>query len=1324
MVILKFKKTDTFDKKERILDRDCKITYKFNGLVNLQFRLFDDEVLHCEDRFECLGNRYVVKAIENYNVSCELDLNDFHTTFFTGKSKYNRLTLIEMLKKITNWEILNGQSKTFRRTLNIEDCSAFKVLFDIEKIFDVAFVFDCINKTIKVVDEPNKTNLIVSKTVNLESIDMTTDTYEHYTRLYAYGKDGLSFSEINDGKDYVEDFTYNSNVISAVFRDDRFTNKDNLKAKALELLKIHCKPITEFKVKVKDLGASVLYSDNHYYAKYLKALSLHDEFYLENHLIKGRGIKDRLEKYRVIELVSFTGDPQANEVTVVNRGRSLNKMLAGIDEKITTDVLRKVNDEFSTRFDENRKELEKHFEDLRSSGHKIEENGTIYFVDKLPKEQAKNVLKIGVGGIMGSSNGFLGPYETAITNDGRINLNKAMVGELDGHYIRANTVDFDKLTMEAREKLKNGLVTTEEFSKFKLDKDGFNQYIEQKVNEKGEVLKKYASDFFTEKEEVIKHEFNSSIDNKAKSLKSEFDSKADSLKSEINSSIDSKTNNLKSEINSTIDVIESKFDYRLDDRVDLINSNVDSKIAEVNKGIDGKIKSSDDKLRNEIGSSIGNIYDDLNKKNYELGQKQDKDIQSLKSDVDKKIDDNSRSLNSKMDNMNRNFEEGGKYLYDLYTTSNNRLDNELKNVDGKIAGAVNEMNGKAEKLAYDINKSAGNLRSEFNKNIDDKTGVLRSDINSNTSKINNNIKKIELIERDTKKFREFSSTIDEFKSKIGEIEKNKFEITTEGKNLCAETGETKHGNDLDFNTTETLKANKEYYILAEASGVKNDKQWTKIYNANLKQLDIFDANYRLQSGKILVNGLNVWKVSYDHDVTHVNIWPCGSDTTIKKVRIYEASKSEDKKNLYVSHNISSPGSNGTLKKIEFRVSEKLEYGEIYAIEFNSGVQFKYHIVNNYSNFFDATFISNGASSMTGENGYYFEEKNTNGTFYVTMLVTMSEDAELKLYGDVKIYKSNIKNTTKSGFDVINEISSQIRQTKSEIDLTVKKNDIINSINVSPEGTKIKGGAIVDVLEGKEIIGGIIKGNYRMEIGDTGYMYPCYDDDVSGLVMKIPHKGGNSGIVCQFNGNPKTQAKGKDRYYPLGLYIYRCENDWNRVDDNDSYILHVDGFVNAKGVGGIRFDDAPPKYKGNNLWGIGACEKEHSNVKLSFGGGDNDIYYDWNGTLYSLYKAIISSSSDRRLKTNIKKSLSSGLDIVNRLKFYSFDWRKDKIKDKNKAGFKIGMIAQDVEKIDKDLIYTEGGSKFVDTYRMLNVALKAIQELSGKVARLESECKGA
>lgn len=400
----------------------------------------------------------------------------------------------------------------------------------------------------------------------------------------------------------------------------------------------------------------------------------------------------------------------------------------------------------------------------------------------------------------------------------------------------------------------------------------------------------------------------------------------------------------------------------------------------------------------------------------------------------------------------------------------------------------------------------------------------------------------------------------------------------------------------------------------------------------------------------------------------------------------------------------------------------MQYGEIYAIEFNSEVQFKYYIINN--DIYNTTYINNSATIMSGENGCYFEEKHQDGTFSVDMAVSMLEDSELKLYGDVKIYKSNIKNTTKSGLDVINEISSQIRQTKSEIDLTVKKNNVINSINISSEGTRIHGGAIVDVLEGKEIVGGVIRGNYRMEIGDTGYMYPCYNYDVSGLVMKIPHKGGasGSGIVCQFNGNPRTQAAGEFSYYPYGLYIYRCENGWNRVNGNDSYILHVDGFVNARGVGGLRF--TKDNDGDNNLWCIGSFQNEHKSVRLEFGGGGNDIYYKSSNLRYSLWDAMTNALSDVRYKTNIKKSDVDCLDIVNKLKFYSFDWAKGKDPCRKKEPFEVGMIAQDVERIDNNFVYDNDGVKFVDTYRMLNVALKAIQELSGKVARLESECKGA
>lgn len=712
-----------------------------------------------------------------------------------------------------------------------------------------------------------------------------------------------------------------------------------------------------------------------------------------------------------------------------------------------------------------------------------------------------------------------------------------------------------------------------------------------------------------------------------------------------------------------------------DESKKVFKNNVVAFKNDINNDIDSKIKSNDEKLRNEIGNSIGNIYDDLNKKNYELGQK-----------------------------------------------TNKRINEELKRVDGDISNAKAEMNGKAEKLSSDINKSANGLRSELNNNINNKANKLKGDINSNASKIDVNIKKIELIERETKKFREFSSTIDEFKSKIGEIEKNKFEITTEGKNLCAETGETKHGNDLDFNTTETLKANKEYYILAEADGVKGSDQWTKIYNANMKQLD-FPADGYKKDSKILVNGLNVWKVSYDHDVTRVNIWPCGSDTSISNVRIYEAVRHESKRNIYVSHEVEhiKYGSND-FHKVVFKVSEKLEKGEIYAIEFNSGVSFGYCIVNN-NNVFQSTFIQNNAERMMGENGCYFENIEDNFDYNVTMIVSMSKDAELKLYGDVKIYKSNIKGESKNVFDSINEISSkirqtkseitsqvmeakrnidntisemssQIRQTKSEIDLTVKKNDVISSINLSPEGVRIDASK-VEITGSLHAYKGYIGG---FEIGEKhGSQWFGGRNHNTGM-----YSGEYGHTLLWANwGNNWDNAKATAWYIDSTGSMY-CGNNakfnsYIEVEGGSFFKddVHIGDSANIRYSNGVYLYS--PVY--NQL------RRDQGYLHLIHQGSGEDWVQLW------------SDSSDRRYKRNIKPSKVKGLEVVNSLKTYSYT--KEIKKYDIKKDIECGIMAQDVEKYAKDAFYkTPDDIYSYNPFELVPYLIKAIQELDTKVKKLD------
>lgn len=58
---------------------------------------------------------------------------------------------------------------------------------------------------------------------------------------------------------------------------------------------------------------------------------------------------------------------------------------------------------------------------LNKNGYVYIDENEIMILDRLPKSEAKNVWRFGLGGIGFSSNGYEGPFETAITMDGQIN---------------------------------------------------------------------------------------------------------------------------------------------------------------------------------------------------------------------------------------------------------------------------------------------------------------------------------------------------------------------------------------------------------------------------------------------------------------------------------------------------------------------------------------------------------------------------------------------------------------------------------------------------------------------------------------------------------------------------------------------------------------------------------------------------------------------------------------------------------------------------------------------------------------------------------------
>ena len=86
-------------------------------------------------------------------------------------------------------------------------------------------IFDCPNQLVHLLTfGGNDSGALFAYRKNLKSIERVVDTRSLVTRLYAYGKDGMTFASINNGKEYVEDFTYTSEVRISTLDCSNFTN--------------------------------------------------------------------------------------------------------------------------------------------------------------------------------------------------------------------------------------------------------------------------------------------------------------------------------------------------------------------------------------------------------------------------------------------------------------------------------------------------------------------------------------------------------------------------------------------------------------------------------------------------------------------------------------------------------------------------------------------------------------------------------------------------------------------------------------------------------------------------------------------------------------------------------------------------------------------------------------------------------------------------------------------------------------------------------------------------------------------------------------------
>ena len=374
---------------------------------------------------------YLVKAIDGGSktakVKCQLNLDDLKKDMLLAYNNGSD-TVAGTVEGVlpSGWSVMDHSYISNRRTIELEAGTPLDVIQECVDTYSVVIRYDVKRKQVHIWDPESFEPLgaFADKDLNLKEINYKGKSSEFATRLYGYGKDGLSVAAINGGKPYVEDFTYSDKIISVYWKDDRYTVTENLLEDMKKRLKKLAVPTISYSCSVVDLAKTnpELYGFQDFSLMQVVRLVDSDKKLMINH--------------QVVQYRRYPFYPEKNVVTLSTVAPSVQRTVKQLQESMENP---------SSPF---RKQMQAAIDNaterinLAEKGYVIlpkDDDGNItemLIMNTADKETATKVWRWNMGGLGYSSNGYNGPYGTAITMDGAIVANYITVGTMSCDRIR------------------------------------------------------------------------------------------------------------------------------------------------------------------------------------------------------------------------------------------------------------------------------------------------------------------------------------------------------------------------------------------------------------------------------------------------------------------------------------------------------------------------------------------------------------------------------------------------------------------------------------------------------------------------------------------------------------------------------------------------------------------------------------------------------------------------------------------------------------------------------------------------------------------------
>lgn len=472
-----------------------------------------------------------------------------------------------------------------------------------------------------------------------------------------------------------------------------------------------------------------------------------------------------------------------------------------------------------------------------------------------------------------------------------------------------------------------------------------------------------------------------------------------------------------------------------------------------------------------------------------------------------------------------------------------------------------------------------------------------------------NLPDTELVKEITNKYKTFDTTLEQFKSQIGELNDKQFKVAIRGDNLL-NSAEKKTGNNLTYTTLEPMKPGNTYTLVADF----------RYFPAN-QELRIFNSERQR-----LVAGINMFTFTVPTETRTINLTPLGNSSEVKNLEVWEGNFNEG-----LEKNSLDAVTGGAGKIVGIKLKNEFKEGRYYKVMFDTtapnnsvmaiGIDEYFLTGNTYK-----TIPDNNYKPMTAKDNVLFtrisSKANDNKE---AVYLEFSGDFDKSQITNVRFYEINLGfRYTKRNETV--DIASLINQSKEEITLKLSKTLATDYMTKTQTETSIKllRDKIENVVTDENFGTTLVQNAKSLKLAWNNYSKYFQFEDESLILYEGKAESAKKRVKLDYLGTSYYDQNGE---FSGAIRGYYKSYFWGR---DVGYYSGMNFVIKANGRVGW--------FEETEEWGF---KTERALLAYNLKEDDNDL--ELKNTLISYVDFEVRGNSTFKGKTNIRHLLVAGSD---------------------------------------------------------------------------------